>query len=143
MFSQLKHAILRWCSHGARFTARRSSHWPKVRADFLKEHPVCFACGGKEKLEVHHVRPFHLCPGCELDPKNLATLCNRHGCHFGFGHLYDWAAYNPHLIVDALRQRARVANRRYEVGCEQPEPVCSCGSTSDGTCPRCGQTPNP
>ena len=25
----------------------------------------------------------------------------------------------------------------------QPDKVCHCGTTSTGTCPRCGQTPNP
>ena len=36
----------------------RSPRWPAVRGAHLKRNPTCAACGTKDKLEVHHVRPF-------------------------------------------------------------------------------------
>ena len=47
----------------------RSGHWPTLRKQFL-EGKVCAVCGGKEKLEAHHIKPFHLDPLLELDPTN-------------------------------------------------------------------------
>ena len=82
---------------------RRSALWPKVRAAFLREHPVCAACGVSKDLELHHVRPYHLHPELELDFANLITLCDYagRGCHFCLGHLYDWRRWNPHVREDA------------------------------------------
>ena len=53
----------------------RSDQWPKVRKTHLASHPTCELCGGEKKLEVHHMRPFHLHPELELEPSNLITLC--------------------------------------------------------------------
>lgn len=48
----------------------RSPHWDEVRDEFIKLHPYCEACGSGLKLCVHHVKPFHLFPKLELNPKN-------------------------------------------------------------------------
>ena len=79
----------------------RSSQWPKVRDAHLKIDPACNVCGTKEDLNVHHIVPFHIDKSKELDPKNLITLCNSNGCHFTFGHLFNWSAYNPNVMIDS------------------------------------------
>ena len=83
-----------------RFT--RSSKWPKVRKEHLKEQPFCVICGRKWNLQVHHIEPFHLKPELELDPKNLVTFCGR--CHLLFGHLNNWKRYNPsYYLIDDIK----------------------------------------
>ena len=90
----------------------RSGDWPRVRADFVRLHPVCEACGTKKDLNVHHIVPFHLDSSLELDPKNLITLCREH--HFRIGHDPDgpwlprkpnWYDSNPNVRRDALAVR--------------------------------------
>lgn len=80
----------------------RSSQWPKVRAEHLRKHPTCAACGSTEDLNVHHIQPFHLDPSLELYPPNLMTVCRDH--HFYVCHDPDgpwepgrpnWSAANP------------------------------------------------
>ncbi len=73
-----------------RFT--RSPKWPRVRKNFLKEHPKCAVCERRHNLQVHHIIPVHIKPDLELDPNNLITLCGR--CHLLFGHLNNWKHYN-------------------------------------------------
>lgn len=87
---------------------RRSPHWPAVRRQHLLKEGFCRYCGGTKNLEVHHIRPFHLAPTLELDPKNLITLCECFGseCHLKIGHLGNWRSFNPNVM--------RVAN------CRQP-----------------------
>lgn len=95
----------------------RSPEWPKVRDEWLKEHSVCEACGGRAYLEVHHKRPFHLHPELELDPKNLITLCEETSreCHYHFGHnSLSWSCYNPHVEDDAALFLKRRAEAKYE-----------------------------
>ena len=88
----------------------RDPRWKTVRAKHLADHPTCEACG-EDEVEVHHIVPVEVIPERELDPANLITLCDRHGCHFAFGHLYDWRAWNPQVRKDARRQLIRVAHR--------------------------------
>jgi len=63
-------------------------------------------CGGKEKLEVHHLQPFHIKPDLELDPNNLITLCEskNHGinCHLFIGHLGNYKSINDTAQQDAF-----------------------------------------
>lgn len=95
----------------------RSSKWPAVRAAFLKDHPSCAACGGKDHLQVHHVYPLSWPGGRdrELDVTNLLTLCEAPGrnCHLWFGHLGDFRSRNTHVERDAAVWFARVQVRPY------------------------------
>lgn len=80
--------------------AKRSSKWPEVRSEHLREHPCCEACGSCLKPEVHHIVPVHLDPDLELDPGNLITLCDKY-CHLIFGHLMNYKSYNKNVIKDS------------------------------------------
>lgn len=93
----------------------RSSKWEHVRKVHLLTQPVCQFCGGKVKLEVHHIQPFHLNPELELDPKNLITLCeskdNGVNCHLLAGHLGNFKSFNKSARMDALDWRSKIAMR--------------------------------
>lgn len=95
----------------------RSGKWPAVRNKVLEERGVCLACGCTDHtiLSVHHIKPFHLFPELELEPTNLVVLCEGASlnCHFAFGHLLDWKAYNPEVIKDASRFFVKKKNRLY------------------------------
>lgn len=97
------------------FTARRSGCWPRIRAQHLEHNPACAVCGGTEKLEVHHRKPFHLEPALELDPDNLITLCeaNKGGvnCHLFVGHLGNFKAFNPAVAEDAAAWQQKLKTR--------------------------------
>ena len=86
---------------------RRSPHWEAARAKHLRRESVCQACGGTQKLQVHHKRPFHLHPELELEDSNLITLCEKRSrdCHFHFGHFFNWSWFNPSVVEDAARFR--------------------------------------
>ena len=77
----------------------RSPEWPAVEKKHLREEPVCQWCGGAQKLQVHHIMPFHLDPSKELDDTNLITLCELHEVndHLEKGHLGDFQRYNPDI----------------------------------------------
>jgi hypothetical protein len=79
---------------------KRSPKWKKVRNDFIKNNPLCAACGTKKNLEVHHVKPYNVYPELELDKNNLVTLCRDH--HFTFGHFCDWHSWNENVITDVV-----------------------------------------
>lgn len=89
----------------------RSGKWPAVRKKHLAAHPACEVCGTKEGIEVHHVLPYQDHPELELDPGNLLTLCEKHGCHLAWGHFFNFSSYNPNVRADSARMKARVANR--------------------------------
>jgi len=83
----------------------RSPKWNAVRKKFLAAHPTCAVCGGKTKVEVHHIIPFSIDPSKELDEKNLISLCEGRQhltCHLIIGHGGDYRDYNP-----AARKSAR------------------------------------
>jgi hypothetical protein len=96
-------------------SAKRSSHWPAVRKNHLALHPFCAVCGGTEKLEAHHQKPFHVHPELELEPSNLITLCeaNRGGinCHLAFGHLSNFKSWNESVAEDAAAWAVKLATR--------------------------------
>jgi 5-methylcytosine-specific restriction endonuclease McrA len=95
--------------------AERSPKWAKVRKDFLKLNPTCAVCGGSLKLEVHHIKVFHLFPELELEPNNLITLCENGkmgvNCHLSFGHLGSYKSYNETIKSDAKKWNGRFKNR--------------------------------
>lgn len=102
--------------------AKRSSQWRMVRAEHLQSHPTCALCGGKRKLEVHHVVPFHVDPSLELSPVNLITLCEAKAlgitCHQFMGHLGNYRLFNPNVLGDAEQWRGKLAAARRELGAD-------------------------
>ena len=101
------------------WSQKRSSDWPSVRQAHLKENPTCAACGGESGVEVHHIKPFHLAPELELDPKNLVSLCEskKYGvnCHLFFGHLGNYQVENPHVLEDVKRCKKRFSERKEQL----------------------------
>lgn len=85
--------------------AKRSPQWRKVRKEAIAKHPYCAACGGVEKLEVHHIVPFHVDPTLELEPSNLIVLCESGNggviCHLHYGHLGNYQFTNKSVVLDA------------------------------------------
>ena len=96
--------------HGGHVARRhgheRSPQWSRVRREHLLREPACVACGHKGRgLQVHHIKPFHLHPQLELDPRNLITLCELKGRdhHLLLGHLNSWESYNERVRDDVKR----------------------------------------
>lgn len=82
--------------------AKRSSKWPTLEKHFLAANPTCAACGSKNRLNVHHCKPFHLDPALELDPNNLITLCmDTKECHLYLGHGGSFKQYCPDVRLYA------------------------------------------
>ena len=104
MIKLIKHGI-HLVKHSLRdlgVDAKRSTHWPTVEKHFLVDHNFCAACGGTEKLNAHHIIPFHHDKSLELDPNNLITLCmNEKECHLHIGHCGSFKEYNPNVKRDA------------------------------------------
>lgn len=99
-------------------SARRSGHWPTVRKHHLELHPVCEICGGSEKLEVHHIFPYHMDPSRELDSGNLVTLCEANpvfSCHRIFGHLNNFRGWNPDVLKDAKDWREKLEQNKERI----------------------------
>lgn len=96
-------------------STRRSDKWPTVRKHHLELQPACAVCGGKEKLEVHHKKPFHIHPELELDPDNLITLCESgHGgvnCHLFVGHLSNFKSLNENVDADSAIWNEKIKTR--------------------------------
>ncbi|MBR2553398.1 MAG: HNH endonuclease [Aeriscardovia sp.] len=75
--------IIDWYeNNGVGETAKKRNNYPyrKFRdAILIRDGFRCKRCGGRECLEVHHIKPFALYPDLRLDPTNAITLC--HECH--------------------------------------------------------------
>jgi hypothetical protein len=93
---------------------KRSPKWAAFRRQFL-QGKVCAVCGGTKKLELHHIRPFHLHPELELDEGNVIPLCenNKDGvnCHLLFGHLGSFKSFNLTVISDAESWNKKIKDR--------------------------------
>lgn len=91
----------------------RSPLWAGVRRAHLRQNPTCACCGTYEHCEVHHIKPVHIAPELELEPKNLVTLCASpsHNCHLWIGHLGSWLSWNTTVIRDASRMLSRIRTR--------------------------------
>jgi 5-methylcytosine-specific restriction endonuclease McrA len=127
MIKTIKHGInlIRHHLRDVGLSAKRSGQWPTVEKHFLEEHPACAACGGTERLNVHHIKPFHVFPELELDPNNLITLCMMIGRedHLMIGHggsfkqwVPDVRKYAAEVLADPSKYNAVVklafANRK-------------------------------
>jgi 5-methylcytosine-specific restriction protein A len=97
---------------------KRSPQWAAARKEHLKNFPKCAICEGTQQLNVHHIKPFHLHPELELDPKNLITLCEcaSYGiiCHLLVGHLGDYKNINPNVVKDAKTWNAKLKEEHFE-----------------------------
>lgn len=114
MFSFIKTALqtVRYATRDVVTGGKRSSQWPKIEHAFRASHPTCAACGGTEKLQVHHKQPFHLFPALELDPNNLITLCmGPNDCHLLIGHGDNFKMWNPNVEKDAAEALANPSER--------------------------------
>lgn len=83
------------------------SRWDGVVRNLKKTEPgvKCAACGGDGPINWHHIKPWHMCTGNDIelryDRKNLIPLCTDHRrkCHWVFGHLgVSWLADNPDVV---------------------------------------------
>lgn len=95
---------------GRKSRAARSPKWAAFSKRFLRGK-VCAVCGSAEKLEAHHIQPFHLHPELELDESNLLPLCEGRGtlnCHLWCGHLGRWNRINNTAREDAAYFGAKV-----------------------------------
>lgn len=116
MIKQLKEVLI----DGKRsWSQKRSGNWSKVREAHLKDFPTCSACGGKESVEVHHKKPFHLHPELELDPTNLISLCEskKYGvnCHLFFGHLGNYKVENSEVDSDVTTWQRKFEERKAQL----------------------------
>jgi 5-methylcytosine-specific restriction enzyme A len=104
---------------GKPLSKARSPKWSGIRNKLVAEKMVCAVCGGKDKLEVHHIKPFHLHPELELDPSNLIVLCESGGgglnCHLAFGHLGSYKSFNVDVVSDSVSWRKKIESRPYDV----------------------------
>src|ERR1035437_3913742 len=100
MLKILKHG-LNLVKHHLRdvgISAKRSGKWPTVEKHFKESNSTCAACGSKNRLNIHHILPFHVHPELELDPNNLITLCmDTKECHLKIGHCGSFKTYNPNI----------------------------------------------
>ena len=100
----------------APLAAKRSSHWSTVRKHHLEKNGECAVCGDKNKLEVHHIQPFHLHPELELEPTNLLTMCESKSygiiCHLLIGHNGCYKNINPNVVEDSAtwKEKLKTAN---------------------------------
>ena len=101
-------------------TVARSPKWPGVEKAHLALHPYCARCGSKDKLNVHHIRPYHLFPGLELVESNILTLCESGNggvnCHLAFGHLGDFKSYNVDVVADTQSWSQKLAHKPFGTG---------------------------
>jgi hypothetical protein len=95
MFGLVAHAFRVARYSARRLLERRSKAWPAAERRFLARFPSCEACGGQDKLQVHHRKPVHidLCMAPDRD------------CHFLVGHGGSFRAYNPEVEQDAAAMR--------------------------------------
>jgi len=93
---------------------KRSPRWQSVKNQHLKNNSTCVACGKTDRIQVHHIRPFHLFPELELDPSNLITLCEKFvddndnsndNHHLHLGHDGDFHKNNKNVLDDVNRYR--------------------------------------
>ena len=93
------------------FGAVRSSGWFVFRKQHIKI--ACTCCGKKgsflNRLELHHIIPFHIDPSKELDPTNVDTFCRR--CHQLLAHLDNFKSYNIDIKKDAENLLKRIKTR--------------------------------
>lgn len=96
--------------------ADRSPQWPRFRKEQIEiRGGKCELCGGKDKLELHHVERFTDNPSRELDSKNVLILCESGNngiiCHRSFGHLGSYLSINKDAVKDVAEWRIKILKR--------------------------------
>ena len=103
--SQLKSLASDWMA--GKPAKVRSPKWPAVRKAAIDASPFCQVCGNKNRkaLVGHHRKPFHLHPELELEPSNVAVVCEdgpgHLNCHLVVGHTGDFKQVNERFDEDA------------------------------------------
>lgn len=120
MIKTIKHGlnILKSKIRDVGIKQKRSPQWRKVETQFIESHPVCEICGSNKRLNVHHIKPFHLYPELELDVNNLITLCmDEKECHFKIGHGGDWKSYceDVRLYVKEIKEKEKNIKQIYKI----------------------------
>ena len=72
----------------------RACYPPPVKAAMRRyraAHPRCEWDGCSDRVDVHHLVPFHVAPAAGADEGNMMSLSRR--CHFTVGHGTDWSRY--------------------------------------------------
>jgi len=97
---------------------KRSPRWPKAKRikkrAVVQEHGalICEACGRKKWIiYIHHIFPFHIWPGRELDQNNLIALCA--WCHLTLGHLRNWRSWNEKVKEQASLLLKQIKERPF------------------------------
>jgi len=91
--------------------AKRSKDWPAFRKAQIAKQPYCSVCKRTERLQLHHLTPFHVAPELELSPENTVVLCARSkvlNCHLVYGHLGDFKRINPFVMADIAEWSAKL-----------------------------------
>lgn len=84
----------------------RPSAVTRAQHDYVKQHPICAACGSDYSVQAHHIKPYHLFPELAADPTNFISLCEGFNeCHLIIGHGGCFRFYNPDVVADAARGR--------------------------------------
>lgn len=76
--------VRQWSRDRGNTSARGyDAEWRKVRAEVLREHPLCADCLARGIVRaatvVHHIRAISECPELRLESRNLLALCR--DCH--------------------------------------------------------------
>ena len=83
---------------------KRSPKWGAVAHEKVAEIKKCEVCGSTDRLQVHHIQPFHDNPELELEPSNLVVLCmSKNECHLVCGHGGSFKTYSP-IILDVIHE---------------------------------------
>ncbi len=102
----------------------RSPKWREIEKAHLEKEPACQWCGAKVKLQVHHIVPFHVHPGLELEDFNLITLCEEGGylnCHLFHGHNGDFKDFNKD-IREQCEEHAKDPERKILEAVRKQDP---------------------
>ena len=111
-----------------KYGKKRSPKWTEVRKQHLEKNPECAICGSIKKVEVHHVKPFHLYPELELEPSNLVSLCESKEfssliCHLDFGHLGNYQDENAYIFDTIVTMKEIFRKRKEQQNINKQEEI--------------------
>lgn len=67
--------------NGGSYARNSTAYWYKKlrQSAFSRDNYQCQKCGSKERLEIHHIKPWIKYPDLRFDLNNITTLCR--DCH--------------------------------------------------------------